>query len=87
MSRHRSGNFSEHKILTLELLLKVRQKFTIAEHGLNGWMDDLRFYVLFNSISVLSGRCLEEKSVCNATPFKIEKISPRKRIELGPLDQ
>ena len=21
-----------------------------------GWMDDLRFYVLFNSISVLSGR-------------------------------
>ena len=21
------------------------------------WMDDLRFYVLFNSISVISGRC------------------------------
>ena len=26
--------------------------------GTNGWMDDLRFYVLFNSISVISGRCL-----------------------------
>ena len=23
----------------------------------NGWMDDLRFYVLFNSVSVISGRC------------------------------
>ena len=23
-----------------------------------GWMDDLRFYVLFNNISVISGRCL-----------------------------
>ena len=26
----------------------------------NGWMDDLRFYVLFNSISVISGRCLDD---------------------------
>ena len=25
-------------------------------HWINGWMDDLRFYVLFNSISVISGR-------------------------------
>ena len=23
---------------------------------LNGWMDDLRFYDLFNSVSVISGR-------------------------------
>ena len=27
---------------------------------LDGWMDDLRFYVLFNSISVISGRCLDD---------------------------
>ena len=27
----------------------------------NGWMmDDLRFYVLFNSNSVISGRCLDD---------------------------
>ena len=26
----------------------------------DGWMDDLRFYVLFNSISVISGRCLDD---------------------------
>ena len=24
------------------------------------WMDDLRFYVLFNSISVISGQCLDD---------------------------
>ena len=52
-------------------------------------MDDLRFYVLFNSISVISGRCSNDskKAVCNGTPFTVEKISPRVRIELGPLDQ
>ena len=27
---------------------------------MDGWMDDLRFYVLFNSISVISGRCLDD---------------------------
>ena len=26
----------------------------------NGWVDDLRFYVLFNSISVISGQCLDD---------------------------
>ena len=53
-----------------------------------GWMDDSRFYVLFNSISVISGRCLDVmKGLCNGTPFTVEKISPRVRIELGPLDQ
>ena len=28
--------------------------------SMDGWMDDLRFYVLFNSISVISGRCLDD---------------------------
>ena len=27
------------------------------------------------------------KAVCNETSFTVEKISPRVRIELGPLDQ
>ena len=27
---------------------------------LDGWMDDLQFYVLFNSISVISGQCLDD---------------------------
>ena len=50
-------------------------------------MDDLRFYVLFNSISVISGDIWIMKAVCNGTPFTVEKISPRVRIELRLLDQ
>ena len=26
----------------------------------DGWMDDLQFYILFNSISVISGQCLDD---------------------------
>ena len=29
----------------------------------NGWMDDLRFYILFNSISVISGQCLDDNEI------------------------
>ena len=32
----------------------------ICFYGMDGWMDDLRFYVLFNSISVISGQCLND---------------------------
>ena len=42
------------------------------------------FYVLFNSISGISGQW---KAVGNVIPFKVEKISPRAGLELGPLDQ
>ena len=38
-------------------------------------MDALRFYVLFNSI--------DDKKMCNGTPFTVEKISPRAGFELG----
>ena len=40
-------------------------------------MDDLRFYILFNSILVISGGCSDDNErlqVCNGTPFKVEKI-------------
>ena len=42
---------------------------------LHRWMDDLRFYVLSNSISVTSGRWTGniEKTVNQRTLFKIEK--------------
>ena len=47
-------------------------------------MDDLLFYVLFNSISVISGRCLDDNErLCKWNSFRVEKISPRVRIELG----
>ena len=46
-------------------------------------MDDMQFYVLFNSISVISGRW----KVDDERPFMVEEISPRAGIALGPLDQ
>ena len=45
-----------------------------------------RFYVLFNSFSVIAGRFAdnnERLAVCNATPFTVEKISPRAGFDLG----
>ena len=38
------------------------------------WMDDLIFYVLFKSISVISGHWVDDnESLCAMDPFKIEK--------------
>ena len=45
-------------------------------------MDDLRFHVFFNSISVISGRWADD-IVCNVTSFTVQKISPRAGLELG----
>ena len=51
-------------------------------------MDDLRFYVLFNSVSVISGRWeVDNERLSIGAPFMVEKISPRAGIELSPLDQ
>ena len=51
-------------------------------------MDDLIFYVLFNSISVISGRCMDDNErLCAMERFTFEKISPRVKIELGSPDQ
>ena len=58
-------------------------------------MDDLRFYVLFKSVSVISGRWdvdgerLVQLIVTAFVDlrFTVEKILPRAGIELGLLDQ
>ena len=55
----------------------------------NGWMDDLRFYVLINSNSVISGRCLDYNERLCAMELRLRLRlfhPPRVRIELGPLD-
>ena len=36
-----------------------------------GWMVDLRFYVLFNSISVISGRCLDDSETLRAMELRL----------------
>ena len=47
-------------------------------------MDDLRFYAPFNSISVISGRRLDDNERLCAMELSLRL---RARIELGPLDQ
>ena len=52
-------------------------------------MGDLRFYVLFNSVSVISGGWeVDNERLCamELRLLTVEKISPRAGIELGPLD-
>ena len=57
----------------------------MAVNSSDRWMDDLRFYVLLNSISVKSGRWVDgNERVCVLEPrFTVEKISPRAGLELG----
>ena len=51
----------------------------------DGWMNDMRFYVFFNSISVISGRLVEDnKRPCAMkNPFTVEKTSLRAGLEPG----
>ena len=48
-----------------------------SEWGWDRWMDDLQFYALFNSISVMSGQWEgdNERFYAMYTMFMIEKIS------------
>ena len=52
---------------------------------LNSRMDDLRFYVIFNSILVISGRWEDANNRLFEMdfPFTVEKISPRAGLKLG----
>ena len=48
-------------------------------------MDELRFYVLFNTISVISGRWADDNERLYAfnSPFTIDKILPLAGLQLG----
>ena len=35
-------------------------------------MDDLRFYILFNSISVITGRCLDDNEMLYAMELNLQ---------------
>ena len=37
-----------------------------------GWMDDLRLYVLFNSIPVISGRCSDDNERLYAMELRLQ---------------
>ena len=66
-----------------------RQKMKLLEFANNvdpddGWMDDLRFYVLFNSISVISGQWADDNDrLCEMKPrLRLKRSSPRAGLEL-----
>ena len=50
-----------------------------------GCMDDLRFYVLFNSISVISGRCMgDNERQCAMEPcLRSERFPLQAGLETG----
>ena len=49
----------------------------------DGWMDDLRFYVLFNSVSVISGRWTDDNErLCAMGPrLRLKRSLPQAEIE------
>ena len=48
---------------------KSRKLFPFVR--MDGWMDDLRFYIPFNSISVISGRCLDDNERLCAVELRL----------------
>ena len=56
----------------------------------DGWVDDLRFYDLFISISVISGQWADDNARLGevpGTPFMLEKVSPQAGSNPGWPDQ
>ena len=53
------------------------------------WMDDLRFYVLFNSVSVISGRWADDsETLCAMEPrLRLRRFRLERGSNSGPLDQ
>ena len=56
---------------------------------MDGWMDDLRFYVPFNSISVISGRWADDyERLCAMEPrLRLRRFRLGRGSKPGPLDQ
>ena len=57
MMSHLIKIYAVCKVSYLSLVVK---ELRLRLQTVDGWMDDLRFYVLFNSISVISGPCLDD---------------------------
>ena len=56
---------------------------------MDGWMDDLQFYVLFNSISVISGQWVDDNErLCAMEPrLQLRRFRLKQGLNSGPLDQ
>ena len=54
---------------------------------MDGWMDDLRCKVLFNSISDISGRCLDDNEKLRAMELHLRLTSTSSEDRTLSLDQ
>ena len=55
----------------------------------DGWMDDLQFYILFNYISVISGRWVDANERLSAMEphLRLRRFRLERGLNSGPLDQ
>ena len=60
-----------------------------AQRRFDGWMDNLRFYILFNSISVISGGCANNNERLCAMEHRLglRRFRVEQGSTSGPLDQ
>ena len=77
------------QIIMIRLLLLLMHAVNTFEIMVNGWMDDLQFYVLFNSISVISGQWADDNErLCALEPcLQWRRFCHEWGSNLGPLDQ
>ena len=54
----------------------------------DGWRDYLRFYLIFKSISVISGRCADDNErLCAMEPrLRLRRFRLERGSNLGPVD-
>ena len=74
------------------VLIKLGTAKSAGQHLTNrasGWMDDLGFYLLFNSISVISGRWTDDdERLCAMEPrLQLKRSLPQAGSKFGLLDQ
>ena len=56
-------------------------------HIYNGWMDDLQIYILFNSISVISGQWEVDNEMCAMIlPLRLRRFCLEHGSNSQPLD-
>ena len=55
----------------------------------NEWMEEMRFYVIFNSIEVISGQWTDDnEKLCAMEPrLRLGIFHPERGSNSGPLDQ
>ena len=78
-------NYSSYKKIAALKVSEYTAMLSAFSAHLSRWMYDSRFYVLFNSISVISGQWADdyERLSPMGHPFTVEKISSRAGLEFG----